>query len=145
MGFLNWFSNQEPEESQIDLFGNSQALTPHERVDGATVKKDFDKAIKDCGGSKQAHANAVEAETRELFGCGTKELYEGTGGKRGDRSSLPADAQKAYIVTETVATNRLNRDRNSIDVGSQSYVDEKIVDTVRDTAKETKGFFPWNW
>lgn len=109
MGFLNWWQNKAPEtDSQLDLFGNSQELVQQERVDGAIVNKDFNKAIKDSGGSNTAYGRAVQAETQELFDCDVEQLYQETGGRKGDRSTLPKEAQKAYIVNETLSTHRLN-------------------------------------
>jgi hypothetical protein len=109
MGFLNWFKSNpdEVQESQLDLFGNSTELTRRERVDGATVRNDFTKTIQDKGGDEKAQRDSTEAMTRALFDCNTQELYQGTGARKGDRSTLPKEAQKAYIVGETVATHDL--------------------------------------
>ncbi len=109
MGFLNWWrNNSQQSDSQLDIFGNSQELAQQERVDGAIVNKDFNKAIKDSGGSNTAYGRAVQAETQELFDCDVDQLYKETGGRKGDRSTLPKEAQKAYIVNETLSTHRLN-------------------------------------
>jgi hypothetical protein len=86
------------QESQLDLFGNSTELTRRERVDGATVRNDFTKTIQDKGGDEKAQRDSTEAMTRSLFDCNTQELYQGTGARKGDRSTLPKEAQKAYIV-----------------------------------------------
>ncbi|MBD1921500.1 hypothetical protein H6F77_10395 [Microcoleus sp. FACHB-831] len=42
MSLLDWLLNNqpEPEESQLDLFDNSQ-LTKHERADTATIRNGF--------------------------------------------------------------------------------------------------------
>jgi hypothetical protein len=45
----------------------------------------------------EGRRKAVVAETQELFDCTIDELYEGTRGKKGARSSLPKKAQKAYL------------------------------------------------
>jgi hypothetical protein len=143
MGFLNWLAGQPEEnsqESQLDLLGNSQPVRG--RADGATVRKDFTGTIKGKGGSDQAIARSTNKMTEEIFGCKTNELYEKTNGRRGDRTSLPQDAQSAYIVGETAATHRL-KDLNTS--GNQQQRDAQIVDTVQDSAKEVKGLFPWNW
>lgn len=64
MGFINWLrNNTDDSDSQLDLFGNSQPLTRHERVDSATVHRDFQQAIKDSGGSDKTYPRAVRAET----------------------------------------------------------------------------------
>lgn len=144
MGFLNWFQdNKEDSDSQMTLFGDSQPLTQHERVDGATVNKDFNKAIQDSGGSDRAYSRAIRAETQELFDCGVDELYEGTGGKKGDRSSLPKEAQKAYMASETLSTHRLNGDLKDTPSSSQKQRDDEIVETVRDTAEHVRRWLPW--
>lgn len=125
------------------MLGDSQPLTPRERVDGACTNKDFSRAIKDAGGSDRAYARAVRAETQELFDCGVDELYEGTGGKKGDRSSLPRDAQKAYMVSETLSTYRIRGEHMDSDQGSQSKRDAEIVESVRDTAEHVRKWLPW--
>ena len=98
MGFLSWFKNkpEEAEESQLELFDTSQALTKRERVDGATVRRDFNQAVKDSGGDKEAQAKSTVAMTEELFGCKQKTLYEQTGGKAGDRSTLPFIGSESF-------------------------------------------------
>jgi hypothetical protein len=78
--------------------------------------------------------------TRKLFGCGTKDLYEGTGGKKGDRASLPHNAQAALIVGEVAATHKLK----GTDVqGNQKQRNEQIVDTVEEAAESVQSIFPW--
>lgn len=141
MGFLNWFQQQPSEsDSQLDLFHSSQELTKHERVDGATVYKDFQQSMLDKKVSAEGRRKAVVAETQELFDCTIDELYQGTGGKKGDRSSLPKEAQKAYLVNETIATHRINDSECS---GSQKQRDDQVIETVRGTAEHTRRWFPW--
>jgi hypothetical protein len=142
LGFLSWFKNnpEEAEESQLELFDSSQTLTKRERVDGATVRRDFNQAVKDSGGDKEAQAKSTVAMTEELFGCKPKTLYEQTGGKVGDRSTLPKEAQKAFIVGETVATHDLKAKEIT---GNQQQKNQQIVDTVSDSGKKARGLFPW--
>lgn len=124
----------------MDIFGNSQELAQQERVDGAIVNKDFNKAIKDSGGSNTAYGRAVQAETQELFDCDVDQLYKETGGRKGDRSTLPKEAQKAYIVNETLSTHRLN---NTQYEGDQRQKDNAIAEDVADTARKVRRWFPW--
>jgi hypothetical protein len=143
MGFLNWLQGEDDSEaSQLNLDGSSQPLTPHERVDGATVFKDFTKSIKGVGGSNRAISGAVEAETQELFNCSTEDLYKQTGGKKGNRSTLPSEAQKAYMASEIRATHELGR-TEFYDCENPDQVDRKIVSTTRAAAKETRKWLPW--
>jgi len=79
--------------------------------------------------------------TEELFGCQPEELYDGTGSKRGDRSTLSKEAQKAYIVGETVATHNLRS--TTIKGSTQDDKNAEIADTVRQSSRKTKGLFPW--
>lgn len=124
----------------MDLFGSSTELARHERVDGATVNRDFTKAIKNSGGSDKAYPRAIRAETQELFDCGVDELYEATGGRKNDRSTLPKEAQKAYLVSETLSAHRLNGREYQ---GSQLQKDEAIVADVKDTATKVRRWLPW--
>lgn len=146
MGFLNWWQNNKPEEdSQLTLFGDPQELTQHKRVDGATVNNEFKDAIKRSGGSKDTYWRAVETETQELFDCTTNELYAKTGAKKGNRSTLPIPAQEAYIVNETLSKHRLNHEvaEENKQTESQRQKDDRIVETVRDTAENVRKWFPW--
>ena len=144
MGFINWWqSNAEETDSQLSLLGESQTLSRHQRVDSATVNKDFTKAIQNAGGSNRAYPRAVRAETQALFDCGVDELYEATGGKKGNRSTLPKEAQKAYMVSETLSAHRLNRMLQGYRQGSQRQQDNRVVETVQDTATQVRKWLPW--
>lgn len=124
----------------MDLFGQSQAVRG--RVDGATVRKDFTKTIQDKGGSNKAQERSTAEMTKELFGCRPEDLYRETAGRQGDRTTLPQDVQSAYIVGEVAATHELRR----TDIqGNQQQRDQQIVDTVKESSKQVKGLFPWNW
>lgn len=79
--------------------------------------------------------------TRELFDCSVDELYQETGGKKNNRSTLPKEAQKAYIVGETVATHDLN-DAGQFQ-GNQDQVNRQVEGTVRDSSKKVRKLFPW--
>ena len=128
----------------MGLLPNSSAeITPHQRVDGATVYKDFTKSVKESGGSDRAIPRAVQAETQELFDCNVNELYEETGGKVGDRTSLPTEAQKAYMVNETLSKHVLDHEVKGTQTGNQKQKDETIVEVVKEVAKETRKWFPW--
>jgi hypothetical protein len=75
-----------------------------------------------------------------LEGGGFRPNFSVTGAKKGDRSTLPKEAQKAYIVGETVATHDLKvKDIK----GSQQQKNLKIVDSVRDSSQKARGLFPW--
>ena len=111
MGFIDWFKNNASEEtdSHLDLLGGSQPLPEKRRVDRTDVLKDFQAQIKESGGSQRAYPQAIAAETEELFGESIDSLYNGVGGKRGDRDTLPRSAQKAYMHNEIDCTQQLKR------------------------------------
>ena len=144
MGFLNWFqSNESAEDStQLDLLEDNQQLSKRRRVDGAIVNRDFRDAIHGSGGSQKAYPKAVIAETKELFGCELDELYQSTGGKKGNRGTLPEAAQKAYMASEIRATHELGR-TEFYDCENPDQVDRKIISTTRAAAKETRKWLPW--
>jgi len=85
----------------------------------------------------------VKAETKELFDCGVDELYEATGGRKGDRSTLPKEAQKAYMVSETLSAHRLNHEVRGNNQNSQRQKDDMVVETVKDTATNVRKWLPW--
>lgn len=80
MSFLKWLASnpEDSEETQLDLLNSSKPI--RERVDGRTVRKDFARSIDEAGGSEAAYGVSTERITRELFDCGSKEMYESTGG-----------------------------------------------------------------
>jgi hypothetical protein len=117
-------------------------LSRHERVDGAIVNKDFQRAIKEAGGIQITHRIAVERETEELFDCGTDELYQETGGRKGDRSSLPKIVQTTYMANEIRATHELNSVSGSYS-HDQDERHVQIVEQVKATSKQTRRWLPW--
>lgn len=125
------------------LDDNSQPLAQRKRVDGATVYQDFTKSIKDAGGSNKAIPRAVIAETRELFDCTVDQLYKTTGAKQGDRSSLPKEAQKAYMVNEAIAKHEIDRSIDSDYSNTQDERDSRIIETVRSVSQNTRKWLPW--
>ncbi|MEB3355958.1 MAG: hypothetical protein VKK04_04475 [Synechococcales bacterium] len=126
------------------MIGESTQLTPQrKRVDGATVNKRFNKAIKDNGGASTVYRDAVDAETDELFDCSVNDLYQATGGKKGHRETLPQAAQEAYIVNESVAANELERQIGSLGGETQEEVNSKIGGSVRQTSNQTRKWLPW--
>ena len=112
------------------------------RVDRADVVKDFQAQLKDSGGGPRIYEKAVDAETRELFGGSVQELYEGVGGKKGDRDTLPHSAQKAYMHNEIDCTQQLKRQGRQ--PGNQRQRDLKIVNEVRETSRKNKSLWDWN-
>ncbi len=90
-----------------------------------------------------AYPGAAEAETHQLFGCSTDELYKGTGGKKGDRSTLPAPAQEAYAATEVLAKHALNQVAQDNKGGTQGMKDDRVVEVVSDTAGWVRKWLSW--
>ncbi len=145
MGFWDWWENKQDEDSsgsQLDIFGNSQNLSERQRLDGKIVHKDFQNAIKSSGGSQAAYPRAVQTETQELFDCNVKQLYNQLGGREGDRSTLPKDVQKAYAATEIRASYELKATSDSFSRHPEQR-DDQIVETVRESAKQTRKWLPW--
>jgi hypothetical protein len=147
MGFLQWLvSNQEePEEEQLslDLNGHNpnSNLQRRERVDGSVVNKDYRKAIQNKGGDEQCQVDSSVQMSKELFDMSPAQLYQRTGGRPYDRSTLPKDAQKALIVGETVAAHDLNG--KEVQGVSQREINCEITDTVKESGKKARKLFPW--
>jgi hypothetical protein len=146
---LQWLADnqKEPEEQQLELNlenaynSNQQLPVKRERVDGAVVNRDFREAIHHKGGDGQCQADSSVAMSQELFDMNPRQLYQQTRGKPYDRSTLPKEAQKAFIVGETVATHELNI--KEIKGISQQDVNVEITDTVRGSAKKVRKLLPW--
>lgn len=126
----------------MDLNGHSPNLNlRQERVDGAIVNRDYRKAIQDKGGDKQGQIDSSNALSQEIFDVTPGQLYRSTGGKAYNRSTLPKEAQKAFIVGETIATHDLQG--KEITGTSQREVNLEIADTVRESGKKVRKLFPW--
>jgi hypothetical protein len=142
---LSLLSSDSESEDDVEVSSKGRASkggSKGDRVDGASVRKDFTKAIQEKGGDGRGQAKATEAMSQGLFGCRTKQVYEVTGGKSGDRSTLPPEVQKAYLVGETVATHAI-RDKDY--AGSQEEINDGIAETVEETTFGIARLFPWNW
>lgn len=94
------------------------------------------------GGDGRTQADSTVRMTQKVFGCNPEELYQETGSRQGDRSSLPVDAQTAYIVAETTATHDLKAKEIK---GTRQERHQQIVETVEESSDKVKGLFPWNW
>lgn len=128
----------------MDLIGDSQSLAPQrKRVDGAIVNKRFTQSIRSNGGAGDVFQRSVVEETRELFDCTVNELYRETGAKKGRRETLPQSAQEAYMVNESLAANELERQLGTLGGESQDQVNDQIVESVRQTSKNTRRWLPW--
>lgn len=148
MGFFDFWNSEgseaEQPESQLSLTGESEKLAPQrKRADGVSVFRRFTQSIQDNGGDQDAHSDAIQAETYAMFDCSVKQLYEGTGAKRGKRETLPHEAQQAYMVNESLSAYELERSIGTIGGESQDEVNDKITAVVRETAKTTRKWLPW--
>lgn len=148
MGFLNFWkqekdseANQEPSQ-QLDLFQKDE-LANRERSTGVTVFRKFTDSIKSNGGDADAIIDSITVETEELFGCSVRELYQATGGKKNDRSTLPEIVQRSYIANEAISSFELERMEGSIGGNDQQETNERITGTVRDVSKKTRKWLPW--
>ena len=154
MGFLNFWKqekaltqgqdneiNQESSQ-QLDLFRKGE-LVNRERSTGATIFRKFTDSIKANGGDADAIIDSITVETEELFGCSVRELYQATGGKKKDRSTLPEIVQRSYIANEALSSFELERMEGTIGGEDQQENNENIVGTVRDVSKKTRKWLPW--
>jgi hypothetical protein len=57
---------------QLDLFGNSQDITPHEVVDVRTSTRDLNEALKNKGGDRDCFIETANAIAEKTFGCQQK-------------------------------------------------------------------------
>ena len=120
----------------MDIFGGSQSLTPHERVDGAIVNKDLNKTIKGKGGGGDVYAVATKAITEELFDLNPEALYEATGGTPGKRNLCPRKHKKPLLLarfglTMTCAGGRskavLSREMSKLSIRSGNLAKRLVV------------------
>lgn len=121
---------------------NSQKPVKKERIDGIKARKDLASAVKNKGGDGECQARVVDIQTEQMFGCDLDTLYEGTGGKKGDRSTLPAEAQKAYQASDSVTAHAINN--MPTQKGTQEAKNSKILKKTEQVNKKLSGFFPWH-
>lgn len=152
MGFFNWYKEQqeqlkqsEPEQQTLDLgfTVSSQKPVKKVRVDGIKARDDLEEAIANKGGNRQCQRQVVEIQTQLVFGCSVDEIYEGSGGKKGNRSTLPDEVQKAYITSDTVTAHAINSLPEAS--GTQEQDNKLIKEQTREVNQKLAGFFPWNW
>ena len=135
MGWLDRYKQQPKDQTQLDLFGEGQALTPYERVDGATVNRALQSEIKQRGGTKKTHEVVNARVTRNMLGCTPSELYEETGGVPNDRRSLPAEAQEALMTGDVAARHEI--------VNSDAQGHSAIIEASDRGSKKARKLFPW--
>lgn len=128
-------------EVQLSLLQQDPQLAQRKRVDGAIVRQQFTDAIKKKGGNRSVYSEATQALTQEGFGCSVRDLYDATGAVINQRETLPESAQSAFIALEYHAANDVTRAH--ISANDQDQRNEQIVDTVRESAKETRKRFLW--
>lgn len=124
----------------MDLLGSSSQLKTRE--DGKLIREDFEQTLKDVGGSRRIYGRATETMTNRLFDCTTQELYEQTGSKKRDRSSLPRSAQRAYMAGETAAIEDLQE--HGPYGGTDRERDNQIDNQVAESSDKVHGLFRWN-
>ena len=122
------------------MFGDSKELKRYQRVDGAIVNKDLNWTIQSKGGTGRVFYRSAEAMSESLFDMNTDKLYETTGGKKNRRETLPKEAQKAFIVGETVANFEL-KDKEI--EGSTSQKNQQIVESISSSGKKARRLLPW--
>ncbi|MBD1853411.1 hypothetical protein H6F87_26215 [Cyanobacteria bacterium FACHB-502] len=135
MGWLDRYKQQPKDQTQLDLFGEGQALTPYHRVDGATVQQELQSEVKQRGGTGKTHAQVNAIVTRNVLDCDPADLYAETGGVPNDRASLPEEAQSALIVGDVAARYQMQRD------DAQGH--KQILDSANKGAKIARKLFPW--
>ena len=103
----------------------------------------FTDSIKANGGDADAIIDSITVETEELFGCSVRELYQATGGKKNDRSTLPEIVQRSYIANEALSSFELERMEGTVGGEDQQENNENIVGTVKNVSKKTRKWLPW--
>ena len=103
----------------------------------------FTDSIKANGGDADAIIDSITVETEELFGCSVRELYQATGGKKNDRSTLPEIVQRSYIANEALSSFELERMEGTIGGDDQDEVNDRINAVVKERSKKTRKWLPW--
>lgn len=135
MSWLKRHKEQPKEQTQLDLFGQGQALTPYHRVDGATVQQGLQSEVKQRGGNAKTHAQVNAIVTRNVLGCEPADLYAETGGVPNDRASLPEEAQSALIVGDVAVRYQIQED------DAQGH--KQILNSADRGSRNARKLFPW--
>lgn len=115
-------------------------MNNYKRVDGATVNKDLNKTIKEKGGTGTVYPDCANAMCESLFDMKPDELYKATGAKKNQRSTLPKEAQKAFISGEAIANYEL---REQDIQGTSSQKNQQIVRSVSNSGRKVRKLLPW--
>lgn len=134
MGWLDRWRGQ-PKDVQTDLFGEDQALVEQQRLTGAISNNLLQSEIKQRGGNQKTHAAVNAIVTIEMLDCSPTELYEATGGKPGDRSTLPIEAQEALQTGDVAARHEI--------VETDAQGDYQLKNAAHRGAKRARKLFPW--
>lgn len=125
----------QPKETQIDLFGQDKVLAEKQRLTGAISNNLLKAEVKKRGGNHKTQAAVNAIVTIETLGCSPSELYPATGGKPGDRSTLPLEAQEALQTGDVAARHEM--------VVSDAQGDLQLKEAAYRGGSRARKLFPW--
>jgi hypothetical protein len=135
MGFLTWWNNQ-PKDEQLSLLGDtSEPLVQQQRVDNAVTQKALQSEVHARGGDKLTSKIVNATITSNMLDCSVDQLYRETGGKRGNRATLPAEAQEALMTGDIIARHEI--------VGQDAHGHQQILDAADTGSRKARKLFPW--
>jgi len=79
--------------------------------------------------------------SQELFDLPPKQVYEVTGGKAYDRSTLPPEIQAAWMAGEVIATHGIQSEQ--IYYTAPDKVDNQLKESARAHGKATRKWLKW--
>ncbi|MGD1950349.1 MAG: hypothetical protein ACFB14_11980 [Leptolyngbyaceae cyanobacterium] len=135
MGFLDFFRERPSEESQLDMFGQSQGLIKTDEPSRRIAQQDLQQKVKKRGGNDRTHATVNRKVTQNMLGHSPRELYEGLELPLNDRRNLPKEAKEALMVGDIAARNQIEAD--------DAMGHQQIVQSADKGSKKAKKIFPF--
>jgi hypothetical protein len=134
---MSWLERwkAQPKDAQATLFGEEEALVQQQRLTGAISNNRLKAEVEQRGGNQTTQRAVNAIVTIEMLDCTPDELYRATGGKRGNRATVPLEAQEALQTGDIGARHEI--------IETDAQGDAQIKEAAHRGAKRARQLFPW--
>lgn len=149
MAFLNWWQ-QQPESEDYQPIVNGElisiASSSEDLVSIDTVRRDFDRTLKNKGADSAGVIRANRAIEAEILDCSAYELTRALNpelprGAVQTHRALPKPAQEGLTAGRIRA--RYDLEGADITAADQAEKNQQIEESVRQSGRETRKWLPW--
>ncbi|MFG6094074.1 hypothetical protein SPB21_02435 [Leptothoe sp. ISB3NOV94-8A] len=137
MGFLNFFQNQQTNDSQLALLEGQEAtlIDSTEPTRKLANERLLNEATK-RGGNQRTYRRINAAAVQQMLGENPAQLYDALGIPRHIRKNLPQEAKEALMVGDIAAFEQILNDNA---IGHDS-----LVESATEGYRKARGIFRWN-